>query len=88
MMARTQISLDPELHRLARTRSADLGLSLAEYIRRLVQDDVGRPRRQADISAVFDLGASRGTDVAKEKDRYIGDAVSTGAVRRRARRHR
>src|SRR5437763_1301146 len=43
MMSRTQITLDRETHRRARKRAADLGISFAEYIRRLIAHDNYRP---------------------------------------------
>lgn len=75
MMARTQVSLDHELHRKAKDRAARLGLSLAEYFRRLVERDLDHPRPQADPSAVFALGASGGSNVARRKDEYVADAI-------------
>lgn len=86
MMARTQVTLDPELHRSARAKAAALGISLAEYMRRLVARDLEAPRRAADVRAVYDLGSSTGSDVAREKDRYLGEAIAgrqrTAAPRR------
>lgn len=83
MMSRTQISLDPEAHRLARRRAAEQGISLAEYIRRLVRDDlIGPAREKADVSVLFDLGSSGGSDIAKHKDEYIGDALDALHPRR------
>ena len=38
-MARTQITLEPEIQRRARQRAGDLGVSFAEYVRRLVARD-------------------------------------------------
>lgn len=83
MTSRTQITLPPENHRLARRRAADLGISLAEYIRRLVDRDLqaGAPKK-ADISAIFDLGDSGGSDVADHKHEYLGDAVDAAHPRR------
>ena len=83
MMVRTQISLAPKRHALARARAAALGISLAEYVRRLIDRDVAERRGEADCSVVFDLGTSGGTDVASQKARMIGEA--TGARKRRAR---
>ena len=81
MMVKTQISLDSERHAQARTRAAALGVSLAEYVRRLVDRDLaGRPRG-ADRSVVFDLGTSRGTDIASQKARMIGEATAAGKRR-------
>jgi NAD+--asparagine ADP-ribosyltransferase len=75
MQQRTQIYLPPEEHRRARRRAAELGVSLAEYVRRLVRQDLGGSVRKADVSGLFALGDSGDSDVAKEKDAYIGDAV-------------
>ncbi len=79
MMSRTQISLSPEEHRRARRRASELGISLAEYVRRLVENDLGGSASRADISAIFDLGDSGGSDVASEKDAMIATAVETGS---------
>ncbi len=79
MMARTQITLDPELHRRARERAAELGISLAEYIRRLVARDLEPVARVADVSVFFDLGSSEGSDIARHKDEYVGQALEDDA---------
>ena len=83
MMARTQITLEPEVHRKAKQRAHDLGLSLAEYVRRLLVRDLGEPVQSASPSAVFDLGASGGSDIAKDKDRMLGEAFVAKAAKRR-----
>jgi hypothetical protein len=77
MMARTQITLDPETQKLARRRASDLGVSFAEYVRRLVAQDIGGQRPKADPSVIFDLFSSGGSDIAKNKDEMIGEAVSS-----------
>lgn len=82
MMVRTQISLDSELHTRARARAAALGVSLAEYMRRLVDRDLAESPRSIDRSIVFDLGASGTSDIASEKDRMIGEATFAGKFRR------
>lgn len=83
MMSRTQIGLPSELHRRATQRAGQLGLSLAEYVRRLIQRDLGEPEAVAEPAAVFDLGHSEGSDVARDKDALVGEAV-TAARRRKA----
>jgi hypothetical protein len=86
MMSRTQISLDPELQQRARRRAARLGVSFAEYVRRVVARDLEDRRRPAgDPSLVFALGASRGADVARDKDTMIAEAVAAGRGERRRR---
>jgi hypothetical protein len=74
MMARTQITLSAEAHRKARRRAAALGISLAEYLRELVANDLGGRRRRTDASAVFDLGDSGGSDIARHQDAYLAEA--------------
>lgn len=75
MMTRVQVSLPSELQRRARARAGELGISFAEYVRRLVAGDLGTPKPAADISAIFGLGHSGGSDVASFKDEYVGEAV-------------
>jgi hypothetical protein len=79
MTSRTQITLTPEQHRRARARSAALGISLAEYIRRLVTADLGGRPARPDVSRVFDLGDSGGGDVAIDKDRLLAEALAAEA---------
>jgi hypothetical protein len=85
MMARTQITLDPEIQRRARRRASDLGLSLAEYVRRLVARDLGGPRPAAKPALLFDLGASGGSDIARDKDAMIAEAFTSGGRKPRRR---
>ena len=85
MMARTQLSLDPEMQRRARKRAAELGVSFAEYVRRLVARDLDQPQRAADASIVFGLGNSGRTDIASEKDKLIGEAVASSNAYREKR---
>lgn len=66
---------------MVRVRAADLGISLAEYIRRLVDRDLSQPSRNTDRSLVFDLGASEGTDIASEKSRMIAEAIAASKRR-------
>jgi len=77
MNARTQITLDSEMQRQARRKAAELGISFAEYVRRLVARDLGSLRpSKADISILFDLvDEGPETNIARDKDKMIGDAV-------------
>jgi len=89
MNARTQITMDPEMQRRAHKKAAELGISFAEYVRRLVAVDLGEARAKPDISTIFDLGASREpTDIARDKDRLIGDAVWANYQRKMGRKPR
>ena len=76
MNARTQITMGPEMQRRAHVKAAALGISFAEYVRRLVQQDLGEPEAKADVSIIFDLVTEgEPTDIARDKDKLIGDAV-------------
>ena len=74
MMTRTQLSFDREMLHRARAKAGKLGISLAEYVRRLVAEDLGDAPAATDPSIVFDLGSSGGSDIASRKDDMIGQA--------------
>ena len=87
MNARTQITMDPAMQRRARAKAAELGISFAAYVRRLVANDLGRPRSRADISIVFDLvDEGPPTNIARDKDGMIGEAVWQDHLRKTGRR--
>ena len=80
------------MQRRAHAKAAELGISFAEYVRRLVERDLGetKPKPKADISIFFDLiDEGPPTDIARNKDEMIGEAVwqeylhETGRKRRR-----
>ena len=83
-MAKTQITLETEMQRRARQRANDLGVSLAEYFRRLVARDLARPETAAHVDCVFDLGRSDSSDIASQKHSMIAEAFH--ATRRKLRR--
>lgn len=85
MMARTQITLEREMQRRARQRANDMGLSLAEYVRRLIARDLGGLQTVTNAKAVFDLGASGASDVAGNKDAMIAAAFISGGHKPRRR---
>ena len=89
MNARTQITMDRETQRRAQAKAAELGISFAEYVRRLVADDLGQPKPRADISMVFDLGASgKPTNITRDKHKMIGEAVWQEYLRKTGRKPR
>ncbi len=77
-MARTQLSFDRETLSRARRRANEMGISLAEYVRRLVDADLEARPPAASPDVVFDLGSSGGSDIAAHKDRMIGEAMARG----------
>jgi len=88
-IGRAQIAFDPEVLRQARGKAARLGISFSEYVRRLIIDDLGPSRRKADISIIFDLcDSGEPTDIARDKDKMIGEAVWAEYLRKTGRKGR
>ena len=89
MNARSQITLDPEQQRRAQAKAAELGISFAEYIRRLIAQDLSMPKPKTDISILFDLvDEGPPTDIARDKDKMIGEAVWQEYLRKTGRKPR
>jgi hypothetical protein len=79
--------MDPEMQRRAHAKAAELGISFAEYIRRLVTADLGEPKRKADVSVLFDLVTDGPpTDIARDKDKMLGEAVWKEYLRKTGRK--
>src|SRR5437660_4227938 len=76
MYARRQITIDPDMQRRAHAKAAALGISFAEYVRRLLAEDLGEAKRKVDVSLVFDLvDEGPETNIARDKDKMVGEAV-------------
>ena len=89
MNARTQVTTDPEMQRQAQAKAAELGISFAEYVRRLVAEDIGESKPKADISIMFDLiDEGPPTNIARDKDKMIGEAVWQNYLRKTGRKPR
>jgi hypothetical protein len=89
MNIRTQIKLDPETQRRATAKARELGISFAEYVRRVVAQDLSGSQRKAHVSMLFDLvDEGPATDIARDKDAMLAAAVLREYRRRVARRGR
>ena len=81
--------MDPEMQRQAQAKTAELGISFAEYVRRLVAEDIGESKPKADISIMFDLiDEGPPTNIARDKDKMIGEAVWQNYLRKTGRKPR
>ena len=69
------IILPDHHHAEAKRKAAIEGISLSEYIRRLVADDLDRAGAAADPSIVFGLFDSGGSRIADGKQAMIGEAI-------------
>lgn len=72
---RTQIALDDEQHARVKKKASELGVTMAEYIRTLVDRDLGKDNAQAPVASIVGLGDSGGSDIANEL-RASRDAVA------------
>ena len=89
MPVRAQITMNADLQRQAQAKAAELGISFAEYVRRLVAADTGGARSKPDISVLFDLiDEGPPTNIARDKDKMIGEAVWQDYLRKTGRKQR
>lgn len=79
---RTQIALEAEQHALVKRKAAELGISMAEYIRRLVERDLRLVGTGGDISDIFGIGDSGGSDIAVGRKEATAEAIAARAARR------
>lgn len=75
-LKRTQIYLEPEQHQALKREAAEKGISLAELLRRIVEDHLREKRPRKDFFEIVGLGRSGLRDVAAEHDRYLAEALS------------
>ena len=84
---RTQIALPPEQHAEVKLKAAGLGISMAEYIRRLIDRDLNRPHPRGGIPSIIGICSSDGSDIAAEgKNKAVGRAVDALWREKEARR--
>ena len=68
--------MDPELQRRAQGKATELGISFAEYVRRLVAGDLPAPKPTVDITSLFNLiDEGPPTHSARDKNKMIREAV-------------
>jgi hypothetical protein len=78
MTSRMQITLDPDLRLRASKRAAKQGVSMAEYVRRAIEKDLGAPQSRPDVSIIFDLDTSaEPTNIARNKKAMIGESLES-----------
>lgn len=80
MKARTMVYLEPEQLRALRREAQSRGISLAELMRRLVDEHLSRGRldSQAPVDVymrIVALGESGSAEVAEEHDRHLAEAL-------------
>jgi hypothetical protein len=74
MVVRAQVTLDADMHRRAKRRAAERGISFAEYVRQVVGNDLGEEKK-TDISAIFGIGESGRSDISSNVDKHLGESL-------------
>ena len=74
-MSRTQIRLDPEIQRRSHKRARDLVFRSLNISRRIVARDLSGAPTNADPVAVFDIGSSGDSNIAKNKSAMIAASL-------------
>jgi hypothetical protein len=80
MTKHVTIALDEEKLERARVAAEAQGVGMEDYLSRLVSDhlpiDVSESRRETLLAELIGMGSSEHpTDIAKDKDKLIGEAV-------------
>lgn len=74
--------LDAEQHALVKRKVAELGISMAENVRRVVERDLQPATRDVDLSDIFGIGDSGDIDIAVDRKRVTAEAIAARATRR------
>ncbi len=73
---RTMIVLTDNQHALAKRKATHQGISLSEYIRRLIDRDLEEAAPAQSITALFGLFDDGGSNIAAGKQAMISDAIN------------
>lgn len=79
---RTVITLPDHVHAEAKQRAADLGISFAEFVRRLLDSELNAPAPQAGIEEICGMVAGLPFDMARDGKRVIAEARHSQLVDR------
>lgn len=79
---RTIITLPDHVHAEAKQRAADLGISFAEFVRRLLDSELNAPAPQAGIEEICGMVAGPPFDMARDGKRVIAEARHSQLVDR------
>ncbi|MCY3851732.1 MAG: hypothetical protein OXF75_13180 [Acidimicrobiaceae bacterium] len=74
---RTVITLPDQVHARAKRRAADLGISFAEFARRLFEKELATPAPQGDLDAIRAMVRGEAFDMAGDGKRIVGEAFAS-----------
>ena len=61
---------------MVKQKAATLGITMAEYIRRLVERDLGSSDTHADPATIIGIGRSGGSDIGAEGKSAVAAAIA------------
>ena len=79
-LVRTIITLPDHMHAQAKRRAAELGISFAEFARRLFEKELATAAPQGDIDSICGMVTGAPFDMAQHGDRIIGEAADSMLV--------
>ena len=77
---RTVITLPDHVHAKAKQRAAALGISFAEFVRRLLDRELAAPAPQGAIDSIRGMVAGPRFDMSRDGKRIIAEARHAGLV--------
>ena len=80
---RTIITMPDHLHAQAKRRAAELGISFAEFARRLFEKELSPPVPQGDIGSICGMVTGTPFNMASEGERIVGEAADSLLIERR-----
>jgi len=77
-LKRTQVYFEPEQHRLLKKEAALQGISLAEFLRRMVREYLREEPARKDFFKIVGMGKSGRSDISEKHDYYTAESISSG----------
>lgn len=74
---RTVITLPDHIHAMAKRRAAELGISFAEFARRLFEKELAKAAPHGDIDSICGMVEGTPFDMARDGRRIIDEAGSS-----------
>ncbi len=78
LLKRTQIYLEPKQHCQLKKAAAERGISMAELLRRILNQYLHNQQPEEAYLRIVSLGKSGRTDVSEQHDRYLAEALYQG----------
>ncbi len=74
---RTVVSLPDQMHARAKQRASELGISFAEFTRRLFEKELDPPAHQGDLESIRGMVSGTPFDMASDGREIIESAIAT-----------